>query len=59
MTDAGLISHRYRLVELLGTGGSASVFSALDTATGELVALKILHPHLSLSEAARLAETPA
>ncbi|MFB2582960.1 PASTA domain-containing protein [Herbiconiux sp. P15] len=55
MADVGLISHRYRLVELLGTGGSASVFSALDTETGESVALKILHPHLSRSEAARTA----
>jgi serine/threonine-protein kinase len=55
MTDIGLISQRYRLLELLGTGGSASVFSALDTETGGAVALKILHPHLSRSDAARTA----
>ncbi|WP_291037602.1 PASTA domain-containing protein [Herbiconiux sp.] len=55
MTDIGLISGRYRLVELLGTGGSASVFRALDTETGGAVALKILHPHLSRSDAARTA----
>ncbi|MCS5722509.1 serine/threonine protein kinase, partial [Herbiconiux sp. CPCC 203406] len=55
MTDTGLISQRYRLLELLGTGGSASVFSALDTETGGAVALKILHPHLSRSDAARTA----
>ncbi|MFB2556200.1 serine/threonine-protein kinase [Herbiconiux liangxiaofengii] len=49
----GLISGRYRLGELLGSGGSASVFQAVDVATGERVALKILHPHLSRSTAAR------
>ena len=35
-TDAhtdGLISGRYRLGDLLGTGGSASVFAAVDTAS--------------------------
>ena len=31
-TPHGLISGRYRLGELLGTGGSASVFAAVDTA---------------------------
>jgi serine/threonine-protein kinase len=50
---SGLISGRYRLGELLGSGGSASVFTAVDVATGEAVALKILHPHLSRSPAAR------
>jgi hypothetical protein len=30
VNDGGLISARYRLGELLGTGGSASVFSAVD-----------------------------
>ncbi|TFB95644.1 MULTISPECIES: PASTA domain-containing protein [unclassified Cryobacterium] len=53
----GLISGRYRLGELLGTGGSASVFSAVDTQAGEgavrEIALKILHPHLSRSDRAR------
>lgn len=54
---AGLISGRYRLGELLGTGGSASVFAAVDTrsdaGTGASVALKILHPHLSRSDRSR------
>ncbi|MDY7542991.1 MULTISPECIES: protein kinase domain-containing protein [unclassified Cryobacterium] len=54
---AGLISGRYRLGELLGTGGSASVFAAVDTQAGEgaatEIALKILHPHLSRSDRAR------
>ncbi|MGA1836276.1 PASTA domain-containing protein [Herbiconiux sp. 11R-BC] len=49
----GLISGRYALGELLGTGGSASVFAAHDRETGRMVALKILHPHLSRSEATR------
>jgi serine/threonine-protein kinase len=53
--DAGLISGRYRLGELLGSGGSASVFAAVDVGTGESVALKLLHPHLSQSPAARSA----
>lgn len=53
---AGLISGRYRIGDLLGTGGSASVFAAVDTASlaaggvgPNPVALKILHPHLSRS----------
>ena len=61
MTPAtdGLISGRYRLGELLGTGGSASAFAAVDTrsesgtGTEASVALKILHPHLSRSEQSR------
>ncbi len=54
MTDASrLISGRYRLGELLGTGGSASVFAAVDEHNGAPVALKILHPHLSDRPTAR------
>ena len=57
MSDAtgplGLISARYRLGELLGSGGSASVFAAQDAQTGDPVALKILHPHLSRAADAR------
>lgn len=49
----GLISSRFRLGELLGSGGSASVFEAVDSETGATVALKILHPHFSRSEPAR------
>ncbi|GAB3607394.1 hypothetical protein GCM10027413_28030 [Conyzicola nivalis] len=55
MVADGLISGRFRLAELLGTGGSASVFAAVDTRDDTSVALKILHPHLSSDDAARQA----
>lgn len=48
-----VISGRFRIIELLGTGGSASVFLADDVRTGQRVALKILHPHLTERAAAR------
>ncbi|TFC27361.1 serine/threonine-protein kinase [Cryobacterium sp. TMT1-3] len=57
--DAELLDGRYRLGELLGVGGSASVFAAEDlTATGQgdqtcLVAVKMLHPHLCRDAATR------
>jgi len=35
---------RYRLIEPAGSGGSAEVWRALDTKTGEEVAVKRLHP---------------
>lgn len=35
---------------LLGTGASASVFEATDSLTGDVVAVKVLHPHLALRE---------
>ncbi|UGT39469.1 serine/threonine protein kinase [Nocardia yamanashiensis] len=38
---------RYRLDELLGSGGSAQVWRAHDTATGHTVALKVLAPVLA------------
>jgi len=49
----GLISARFRLAELLGTGGTASVFAAVDVRDDSEVALKILHPHLAADEGAR------
>jgi len=49
----GLISARFRLGELLGTGGTASVFAAVDVRDESSVALKILHPHLAADEGAR------
>lgn len=51
--DAGLIAGRFRLGGLLGTGGTASVFRARDEVTGQTVAVKLLHPHLSESDTVR------
>lgn len=51
----GLVAGRFRLGELLGSGGSASVFAALDTRTGDEIALKVLHPHLAGRDLARAA----
>lgn len=56
MTDGSrLVAGRYRVGGLLGTGGSASVFAAVDERSGSGVALKILHPHLSQRPVARSA----
>lgn len=52
---AGVVAGRFRLGGLLGSGGTASVFSAVDTVTGGRVAVKLLHPHLSESPAVRAA----
>ena len=43
------ISH-YRIMGELGHGGMASVYKAIDTTTGNPVALKILLPHLATDE---------
>lgn len=44
-TDA--IIGRYRLLDQIGTGGYGSVFRAEDTASGRVVAVKVLSDHLS------------
>ena len=44
---------RYRLIEPAGAGGSAQVWRALDTATGDDVAVKRLHPIVFADPAAR------
>ncbi|MFD2026288.1 serine/threonine protein kinase [Promicromonospora aerolata] len=59
--DESTFGGRYVLGDLLGVGGTASVFAAEDTgaagedsaASGRPVALKILHPHLSADAASR------
>jgi serine/threonine-protein kinase len=44
---------RFELDGLLGSGATASVYSARDTTTGETVAVKVLHPRLSGTAAER------
>ncbi len=44
---------RFRLDELLGQGGMGSVFRAVDVASGQTVALKLLRPELLDDEAVR------
>lgn len=44
---------RYRLLEPAGSGGSAEVWRALDTKTGEEVAVKRLHPIIVADETGR------
>jgi serine/threonine protein kinase len=47
-TDALLIAlqPRYMLEREVGRGGMATVYRALDTATGDTVAVKVMHAHL-------------
>ena len=38
---------RYRILERVAAGGQATVYRAWDGTTGQVVALKVLHPHLA------------
>lgn len=51
--DGRLLGGRYRLLEAHAMGGMASVWRAHDERTGEVVAIKRLHPHLVEDEGAR------
>jgi serine/threonine-protein kinase len=54
MADADtLLFDRYRLLEPAGRGGSAEVWRARDEATGDIVAVKRLHPIVFADEAGR------
>jgi serine/threonine protein kinase len=48
-----VLSSKWRLVELIGVGGMASVYSAVHR-NGSRVAIKILHDHLAKDEGVRL-----
>jgi serine/threonine protein kinase len=41
------LGERYRLLEVIGEGGMGRVYRALQLATGETVALKLLHPDVA------------
>ncbi|WP_378147543.1 serine/threonine-protein kinase [Cnuibacter sp. UC19_7] len=45
--NGDLFAGRFRLSGLLGTGGDASVYRAVDVRSGDDVAVKVLHPHLA------------
>jgi serine/threonine-protein kinase len=47
MEQAGSQLGAYRLQTCIGGGGFATVYAARDTRTNELVAIKVLHPHLA------------
>ncbi len=51
--DGRLLGGRYRLLDAHAMGGMASVWRAHDERTGEVVAIKRLHPHLIADEGAR------
>ena len=51
--DAGEKLGKYRLLELVGQGGMASVYRAVDEDLDREVAIKILHPHLQTKRDAR------
>ena len=48
-----VLFHRYRLLEPAGAGGSAEVWRARDEETGDIVAVKRLHPVVFADETAR------
>ena len=51
--DQRLVGDRYRLTGPRAMGGMASIWRAIDERTGDVVAVKLLHPLLAASDAAR------
>ncbi|MBA8817097.1 serine/threonine-protein kinase [Microbacterium halimionae] len=51
--DPRLLSERYRVDELIGTGGMASVYRGYDATLGREVAIKLLKPELAADSAFR------
>lgn len=49
----GVVAERYRIIETIGIGGSATVFEAEDIATGDRVALKAIPAEEKLRRRAR------
>src|SRR5947199_96235 len=52
-TPPPLLDGRYELLRELGRGSTAAVWEARDRTSAEMVAVKLLHPHLVPSPAAR------
>jgi serine/threonine-protein kinase len=50
----GKVLGRYRIVEELGQGGMAIVYKGIDGILDREVAVKVLHPHLSRQEEAKI-----
>src|ERR1700690_2956495 len=48
-----LLAEKWRVERLLGVGGVASVFAAIDVASGDRVAIKVMHPELLEDAAVR------